>query len=365
MSRRRLALAAAIVAATSAGGRATPAQPGPAITTQAIVDGASRAWLAKEWQAYAKRFVTADGRVVDNGNGNVSHSEGQGYGLLLAARAGDAARFEALWHWTVANLMVRPDGLAAWKWDPATRKVADSNNATDGDILIAWALWEGARTFARPDYRTAAERIARSIGAAAVAPSRAGPVLLPGTKGFQAGEQPDGPVVNLSYWVLPAFAALGDLAPAVDWAGLRLSGLSILDASRFGAYGLPTDWESMAGERPRPAANFPAVFGYNAIRIPLYLAFDGGPEARRALRRFTGAWTHTPTPVRLLDGQDAAVAPPVDAPGYDLVLALARCAAAGQAIPPDMINARSDLYFPETLRLLSVLAIQERFPACL
>ena len=37
----------------------------------------------------------------------------------------------------------------------------------------------------------------------------------------------------------------------------------------------------------------------------------------------------------------------------------------GQPIPPEMINTRSDLYYPETLRLLSVLAIQERFPACL
>ena len=56
---------------------------------------------------------------------------------------------------------------------------------------------------------------------------------------------------------------------------------------------------------------------------------------------------------------------PVRQPGYDLVLAIARCASAGEAIPPEMISTRSDLYYPETLRLLAVIALQERFPSCL
>ena len=33
-----------------------------------------------EWQAFKTRFVSADGRVIDTGNGNITHSEGQGYG---------------------------------------------------------------------------------------------------------------------------------------------------------------------------------------------------------------------------------------------------------------------------------------------
>ena len=333
--------------------------------TQLAVDGASRAWLASEWQAYAARFVAPEGRIRDNGNGDVSHSEGQGYGLLLAAKTGDAARFETIWGWTAKTLMVRPDGLAAWKWDPKTKAVADTNNATDGDILIAWALAEAAERFKRPDYRSAAQGIARAIGAGAAWPHGAGLILAPGLKGFAAGEQPDGPVINLSYWVFPGFPALQALAPEVDWAGLRRNGLALIEASRFGSFGLPTDWESLAAARPRPAANFPAAFGYNAIRIPLYLAMDGSPDARRALRRFAGAWTQTASTTSLVDSKEAAVTLPIKEPGYDLVLALARCVAGGQAIPPEMINRRSDFYYPETLRLLSVLAIAERSPACL
>ena len=47
------------------------------------------------WAAYAKRFVTDEGRVIDRENGNASHTEGQGYGMLLAEAAGDRARFDA------------------------------------------------------------------------------------------------------------------------------------------------------------------------------------------------------------------------------------------------------------------------------
>jgi endo-1,4-beta-D-glucanase Y len=333
--------------------------------TDALVDTVSAAWFKAEWHSYADRFVTADGRVVDNANGNISHSEGQGYGLLLAARAGDADRFDTLWQWTHAHLLVRGDGLAAWKWDSREGRVTDVNNATDGDILIAWALWDGARRFNRPDYRRAAERLARNIGSESVKTGKAGPFLLPGVKGFGPSEQPDGPVINLSYWVFPAFAALKELAPETDWDGLKGSGMALLDASRFGSYGLPTEWESITGPWPRPAQGFPALFGYNAIRIPLYLALDRGAVAQKALHRFAGAWTRNGLEAHLLNSKVAAIVPPIEAPGYDLVLAVARCATAGEAIPPEMINTRSDLYYPETLRLLSVVALQERYPACL
>lgn len=346
---------------------ATPAaaMAAPGRRTDAVITSIAANWFKAEWRSYADRFIAADGRVVDNANGGVSHSEGQGYGLLLAARAGDAERFDRLWRWTAAHLMIRPDGLAAWKWDPAAGKVTDTNNATDGDILLAWALADGAQRFGRPDYRAAAERIARAVGAVLVRPTPSGPILLPGAKGFGEHEQPDGPVINLSYWVYPAFAALKQLDPGTDWDGLHRRGLAILEASRFGPYGLPTEWESLAEKAPRPARSFPAEFGYNAVRIPLYLALDGGEPARKALRRFAGLWAEVDSAVHLLDVKAASITPPLNAPGYDLVFALARCAAAGQVIPPEMISTRGTLYYPETLRLLSVAALQERLPACL
>src|SRR5260370_31388000 len=100
-------------------------------------------WVIDAWRAYASKFTTPDGRVIDDANGGISHREGQGYALLIALRAGDRAGFDRLWTWTAGNLEVRGDHLAAWRWDPAHEPhVADRNSATDGDLLIPWALAE-------------------------------------------------------------------------------------------------------------------------------------------------------------------------------------------------------------------------------
>ena len=72
--------------------------------------------LADGWRQYKDRFVTSEGRVVDNANGGISHSEGQGYAMLIAERLDDRPTFEAIWQWTQSNLLIRGDGLAAWRW---------------------------------------------------------------------------------------------------------------------------------------------------------------------------------------------------------------------------------------------------------
>ena len=118
------------------------------------------------YQTYLQRFVTPDGRVIDNVNGNITHTESQGYGMLLAVAAGDRETFDRIWTFTETNLYVRPDGLASWKWSPEggkadaeTGQVADPNNASDGDLLIAWALAEAAAAGWNPDYAQRADKI--------------------------------------------------------------------------------------------------------------------------------------------------------------------------------------------------------------
>jgi len=336
------------------------------VETRQIISEVSRAWFRSEWRAYRTTFVSPEGRVIDNANGGVSHSEGQGYGLLLAAFAEDREQFQLIWSWTANNLKGRPDPLLAWRWDPKKGQIADTNNATDGDILVAWGLAEGARRFARPDYLTAAKAIAEAVGAKMIEKTDQGPVLLPGAAGFSREDQPDGPIINLSYWVFPAFATLKQLAPEYDWDAVRASGLNILGESGFGPRKLPTDWQSVAGRTPAPAKNFPAQFGYNAIRIPLYLAWSGDEASRRALRHFIGLW-RGPAGVNLavVDVNSGVSGQPLDGAGYRLIMALARCSAFGQPIDSELIRTRDALYYPDTLRMLSLAVIQQRFPQCL
>ena len=348
----------------SAGAPGFAGVPGPAGVqgTAALVDGVAKRWFKAQWSTYRARFVSGDGRVVDNANGGVSHSEGQGYGLLLAATAEDQDGFALVWGWTKQHLQVRGDALFAWKWDPKRQAVADRNTASDGDILIAWALAKAAQRFGRADYGDAARRIVEGVKAAAVRPSRFGPVLMPGATGFGAGEQPDGPVVNLSYWVFPALSDFDALYPGQGWDALRRNGLKLLDASRFGPSGLPVDWVALGGGKPAPARNFKPTFGYDAIRIPLYLAWDRDAPAE-ALARFAeipaAAAPHVVEVVSGTVGQEMGGA------GYRTVLALARCAARRDTIPPELMMTPDALYYPETLRLLSLSVVQDRFPSCL
>src|SRR5436309_1896309 len=63
------------------------AKPAPgAAETLSMLNSLGHAWA---WRSYKARFVTDQGRVVDTANGRISHSESQGYGMLLAVAAGD------------------------------------------------------------------------------------------------------------------------------------------------------------------------------------------------------------------------------------------------------------------------------------
>ncbi len=341
--------------------------PGSAPAAQAASPLAGALSDPAVWRAYRARFVTEAGRVVDTANGNISHSEGQGYGMLLAVAAGDRGAFERIWGWTRANLMVREDSLFAWRWEPDKRPaVADLNDASDGDILIAWALVEAAETWNDAGFRMEARRIAVDIGRRVVLFRTASPLLLPAYSGFSAEDRPDGPVINLSYWVFPAFPRLAQIAPEFDWSRLSRSGVDLIGRARFGPAKLPSEWISMKGDAPRPADGFPAVFSYNAIRIPLYLAWAGlgTPET---LAPFLDLWNRRDrNGLPVVDVNDGRTTEWMTESGFESLPALVACAAQGTAVPAGFAAPQSrDNYYPATLHLMALVAVQMRYRACL
>ena len=319
------------------------------------------------WEAYKKRFISERGRLIDTGNRMISHSEGQGYAMLLAVAGDDRAAFDLIWGWTRANLMVRDDSLLAWRWEPNQRPaVSDMNDASDGDILIAWALTEAAEAWGDPSYRAAARRVAVEVGRKLVlTKTPLGMLLLPAVAGFAAEDRPDGPVLNPSYWVFPAFARLPLVAPEVDWSGLAQGGLNLLKAARFGQAGLPTEWVSGQADKVRPADGFAQYFGYNAIRIPLYLAWAGLGE-REHYDGFV-AWARrrqsSPQIVDVAAGRDVQ---PFGEDGYAAVGALTLCAAESLPLPPATRSISiNENYYPVTLHMLALIAAEMRYPSCL
>lgn len=240
---------------------------------------------ATDWDRFLQRHLDPVGRIVDDGTGGASHSEGQGVGMLLAVHYQDRKTFDLLWQWTQKNLMVRDDGLLAWRWLPATG-IEDRNNATDGDLLVAWALVRAGARWNAPEYVFAGGSLAKAVREKLVRATGAGLVLLPGATGFE----PEGvPLLNLSYWVFPAFAEFERIDRSPAWGELTRSGHRLLAEARFGRWSLPPDWLRYDG-RPAVAEDRPARFGYDAIRIPLYLLWSGTtPEEMRPFRAF---WSH-------------------------------------------------------------------------
>jgi endoglucanase len=328
---------------------------------------------AADWRQYKARFIASDGRVIDTGNNGISHSEGQGWGLLFAEAFGDRATFDKLWSWTRETLQHKDDALFSWKWDPRKRNpIADLNDAADGDITIAWALARAGQRWHAPSYTTAAERIVADIRRTLFCTVQGRLALLPGRAGFRRGNKT---VINLSYYVYPAFLTFARIDSARDWRRLGGDGLRLLAAARFGRWGLPPDWLELDSDGTAAlAAGLPPRFGFDAVRIPLYLVWAGAGTPKR-LAPYLAFWDHFPNG-RIpgwADLKDGTVAPFSGPAGFDAVVQLVRSVGAGSPAPLPGIGAAAD-YYSASLTLLARLARREsarmrnpatcRGPAC-
>ena len=236
----------------------------------------------EDWNQFKNTFIE-NGRVIDKGQNGISHTEGQGMALLLAVQNNDPASFAQIWNWTQSNLQVRDDKLFAWSWSPKAG-INDINNASDGDLFIAWALSQAYTKWHEPSYLFAAIQVSQSIREKLLRKTSKGTVLLPGAIGF---EKPEGIKLNLSYWVFPAINELAILDPSPEWEELRVSGLKLIEEARFGKWQLPPDWLMLEGEKMSPVDG--DQFGYNAVRIPLYLIW-GKEASPLSVKPFQNFW---------------------------------------------------------------------------
>jgi endo-1,4-beta-D-glucanase Y len=315
--------------------------------------------FAAEWLSFKSRFVSHDGRIVDNGNGGISHSEGQGWGLLFAAAARDQAGFDLILKWTSKALRRPNDTLHAWRFVPhGAPPVQDLNNAVDGDMFIATALINAGRLWGRPDYLLAAAAIGRDILRLLV--RQAGPfkVLLPGIQGFEAT---DAITINPSYYAYPMISEIASVVPSSEWARLQEDGKTLLDSGCFGQWSLPPDWLriGMSDAALSPAPAWPPRFSYDAVRVPLWWLWQNIP-AGPAIRSIGQFWTAAPpaaTPA-WVDLRTNAVAPYPVSPGVIAIIRLMRLATGeSNEIAPPRVEAVSN-YYDAALVMLTHMAEQ-------
>lgn len=333
----------------------------PALALAASAARAAEDTQRLEWVAFRDRFMAREGRIVDSGNRGVSHTEGQGWGMLAAVRAGDRASFDRLRGWTMRILKRPADELFSWRFQPhAARPVDDPNNATDGDLFIAWALLEAGDRWGGREYTLQGRAMARDILRLLV--GQAGPytVLLPGIQGFRREEHV---VVNPSYYAFPAIRALAAAVPDPAWLSLAADGVALLRQGRFGRWGLPPDWlliRRADGQLALPA-DWPPRFSYDAVRVPLYMAWVGlGDEpGLTGPARFWSDPAHRHLPA-WADLTTDGVSPYAASQGIAEVARLVAAHRAGAEIglAPRPVSATPE-YYSAALSLLSALAARD------
>lgn len=259
-----------------------------------------------DWDRYKARFLD-HGRVVDTANQDISHSEGQGYGMLFAVYADDKDAFQQMWQWT-QQVLARDDHLYHWKYQPCPSQdracVRDTNNASDGDILIAWALLLAAEQWQQPRWQQAALQTLATVKSKLIARRFGHLVLLPAVYGFEQGNEQV--QLNLSYWVFPALEAFSQQTQDPIWHQLYLSGEHLIHLAQFGQWHLPPDWVMLNARGLSLEGTLSPDYAYNACRIPLYLAMSEHGD-RALLTPFIQFWQQdkVPATVNLVDHSHA------------------------------------------------------------
>lgn len=251
--------------------------PAPVGAESSLVSDAQSKAL---WEQYKSAFVQEDGRVIDRGQKDYSHSESQGYGMLLSVQMDDKAMFNKAWEWTRNNLRSKKGYLLSWAWGKKPDGqwgILDENNATDGDILVAFALLKASVQWNNSSYKDESLKMIDSIKKFLSVEWNNRTFLLPGYIGFR--KEKEGLItLNPSYVIFPAYRAFAEVDDKAFWTKAYDDGLFLLEKSRFGKFRLPADWVTLNKTDISLPKDKDPLFGFDAIRTLLHLSWEDNPR---------------------------------------------------------------------------------------
>ncbi|MFN3955237.1 MAG: glycosyl hydrolase family 8 [Pararhodobacter sp.] len=319
------------------------------------------------WQAWKEAYLQPDGRVLDRLQSNASHSEGQGYGMVLASEFNDPEAFRRMYDWAEQVLAIRGDGLLAWRYLPdSADRVPDRNNASDGDLFYAWGLLRASRRFSERIYLDRAEAIAAALAEKCILPSPQNAdemLFIPAAQGFV---HPGHVIVNPSYLMPLAMRELAAGTGVQALATAAQHGEVLL--LRLAQDGPVPDWVRVTAEGVESAEEFGADTGYEAMRVPLFLVWSGlarHPAVQQMMRVYDRTvLPGAPVPTRI-EPASGVVLETSDHPGYRALAALVSCAGrAGETGAPIPPFDPSQPYYPATLQLFAMIAANQVSPEC-
>lgn len=320
--------------------------------------------FAHEWNAFKQRYMKSDGRIVDIEKGGVSHSEGQGYGLILAVRADDRDAFERIAGFTLRTLRARKDHLSSWLYNPSgAGRITDTNNATDGDIMIAYGLVQAALKWNDRRYLALATPIIDDIGRLLLVRNGAYVMVRPGAAGFDTA---NGHVVNLSYYVYGALLLFSQVNNEYPFFEAWQSGLQLTEQAMHSGQRVAPDWVSINHRGAMGQAHqMPKKSSYDAVRIPLYMML-GGRVPQRYVAPFDHAWNIVGNRApKDIDLGNRSMASDMNDVGYRAIAALTACAARNVPMPISLQRFRTTTYFASALHLMTLSAAREHYPHCM
>ncbi len=248
------------------------------------------------WHVYSARFIDSDtGRAFDPSGDQHTTSEGQAYALFFALAANDRTTFDRVLDWTQTNLADGDLGthLPAWLWGKNKEddwEILDANSASDADTWIAYSLLEAGRLWNYPTDTSLGRAMLALIAKKEVADLPGfGPMLVPGTAGFQHGNTW---ILNPSYLPLFLFERFAAVDPSGPWHQIALNIPRLLEQSARHGYAM--DWvEYVPGDgfyptvdptrTGQPSSHFDQPCGsYDAIRVYLWAGMLNREDPARA-----------------------------------------------------------------------------------
>ena len=328
-------------------------------------------FLQGSWLAWKKKFLLDNGRVVDAYQQLSSHSEGQGYGMVLSALMNDLDTCKKIYAWTLENLAIRSDNLLAWRWMPdTTDPVLDLNNSSDGDLFFAWGCILAKQRFSTNDFNLTAQMIVQDLIKKCVRsdPSNSNRILLlPGADGF---EKPEGITYNPSY---PMPRALTELSSALNEPILDKLAFDSLDIlSDIAALGATPDWLVINESGFAQRSQFNYVSGYDALRVPLFLVWsdEASHPALLSHRNLyqTDKKTSNSFPVvfDIITGKAQSFSDDI---GYRAIVSYFDCMVNKSSFNSNKTKTmlpyyKNQPYFPATLHMMALLSQIERYDVC-
>jgi len=328
--------------------------------------------LKTSWGFYKRRFLIDGSHVASNNYGGTI-TEGQSYALLKSVWMNDPDTFQAVWRWTRESMRRPGDYLFGWRWGTLPNGetgLLETENASDADQDIAYALLLAGEKWHQPAYTQAAKHIIADLWRLNVIESDRHYYLLPGTwKGFRDEYISIDPSY-LAPYVYRRFA-LADPTHQAGWTQLANDVYETLEAcSNLTARQLPPNWcgvnyadlkhpksisESIRfSDRQGPGSRH---FGYDAFRVFWRMSMDArlsppaeAIRAKQYLQTHSALFTywthHQAMPEGFTEDGDPI---PVTSPGYSFSGFTAGPLLVSQAYQPGPQNAGLVLVYRQTL----------------